>query len=90
MIQNSKKYLAGDTHASRRRKIKINLNSLSTGVVRVKNATIAVNNKVTRVRSLLVGGTRRNNKKEGFKLRKLFDASISASYVGPRLVSINQ
>src|SRR5450432_1093233 len=38
-------------------------NGLSTGVVRVKDATITVNNRVTRVRSLrIAGGTRRNNK----------------------------
>jgi hypothetical protein len=40
----------------------MNLNGLSTDVVRVKDATTAVN-RVTRVRSLLVGGTRRKNKK---------------------------
>jgi hypothetical protein len=38
-------------------------NGLSTGVVRVKDAMIAANNRVTRVRSLrIAGGTRRNNK----------------------------
>jgi hypothetical protein len=40
-------------------------NGLSTGVVRVKDAAIAVNNRITRVRNLqIAGGTRRNNKKK--------------------------
>jgi hypothetical protein len=65
-------------------------NSLSIGAVRVNNTIIAANNRVTCVRSLRIADeTRRNNEKEEFRLRNLFDASIPALYADSKLVFIN-
>src|SRR5450755_3467558 len=54
-----------------------NRNSLSTGVVRVKNATTAVNNRVTRVRSLRIAEGTRSRKTHSFINRYIY-SSIAA------------
>src|SRR5450755_3280707 len=54
-----------------------NRNSLSTGVVRVKNATTAVNNRVTRVRSLRIAEGTRSGKTHLF-INRCTHSSIAA------------